>query len=90
MYRKYLLKKSFWRSGAAYVRHDLNAGGIYAYEMNNGVKIVANDDVKFFSNFNDLDTYIDKLTVPSRSDNSQFLQVLSRRNTAKLLRKIPM
>ncbi len=90
MYKKYLLKKQFWRSGACYVRHDERMGGVYAYLQNNGVKIVANNESRLFSNFNDLDSYLDSLNVPSRNENAQFMQILNRRNTSKLLRTIPM
>lgn len=90
MYERYLLKKSFWRSKNAFVKHDVRAGGIYAYPVSNGVKIVANNETRFFNNFDDLDLYLDRLVMPSRTDNAEFMQVLNRRNTSKLLRAIPL
>ena len=90
MYRKYLLKKNFWRSNNAYVKHDPRAGGIYAYIQENGVKVVANNETHIFSNFNELDLYLDQLMSSTRAEGSEFMQILNRRNTSKLLRTIPL
>lgn len=100
MFRKYLLKRDFWavprhngENPNCYVRHDVKVGGIYAYLENRGVKIVANSESRFFSNFDDLDQYLDKMSMLStRSGNetSDFLAILNRRNTSNFLRKIPI
>ncbi len=71
MYRKYLLKKNFWRSNNAYVKHDPRAGGIYAYIQENGVKVVANNETHIFSNFNELDLYLDQLMSSTRAEGSE-------------------
>jgi hypothetical protein len=87
MYRKYLLKKNFWHSKEnTYMLHNERAGGIYAYIQDNGVKIVANNESRMFSNFNDLDLYLDQLMSTTRVEGSEFMQILNRRNTSKLLR----
>ncbi|UYP44119.1 hypothetical protein NEF87_000404 [Candidatus Lokiarchaeum ossiferum] len=95
MYRKYLLKKNFWaqpkKDGSdpsCYVKHDIRTGGIYAYVQHRGVKIVADNKSKEFSNFNELDQYLDQLSMSTREDTTQFMQVLNRRNSSKMLRKI--
>jgi hypothetical protein len=91
MYRKYLLKKNFWRSNNAYVKHDLRAGGIYAYVQPSGVKIVTSNETRFFNNFDELDLFLDKLCLStSRNESNQFMQVLNRRNTSKTLRQFPL
>jgi hypothetical protein len=100
MFRKYLLKRDFWavpkRNGDApncYVRHDIKVGGIYAYLENRGVKIVNNNEEQFFNNFDELDRFLDKMSMnATRSGNetSDFLAILNRRMTSNLLRKIPM
>jgi hypothetical protein len=90
MYQKYLLKRNFWRSNNCFIRHDERLGGIYAYVQNNGVKIVANDETHFFNNFNELEYYLNQLSIGARSDSSQFLQLLNRHNTSKYLRQVPI
>ncbi len=97
MYRKYLLKNQFWaqpkKDGSApscYVKHDVRTGGIYAYIQHRGVRIVADNNSKEFSNFNELDAYLDQLSLSTREDTTQFMQVLTRRNTSKMLRKISL
>jgi len=96
MFRKYLLKKEFWAvarkdgQNNCYVKHDIHAGGIYAYLQNQGVKIVTGNETRFFSNFDDLDMFLDRLSLPKHSDPEDFFSVLHRRNNARLLRKIPL
>ena len=97
MYRKYLLKRHFWaqprKQGGephCYVKHDVKTGGVYAYIQHRGVRIVTDGDQRTFNNFNDLDEYLDKLSVSTRGETSQFLQILNRRSTTKMLRKLPM
>ena len=96
MYRKYLLKKNFWavprkdgHEPNCYVKHDINVGGIYAFIQQRGVKIVAENKEKLFNNFNDLDLYLDRLSI-FKGENSDFLAILNRRTTTKILRKIPI
>ena len=97
MYRKYLLKRNFWavprkdgQDPNCYVKHDVKVGGIYAYIQNRGVKIVADNKEKMFNNFNDLDLYLDRLVIYKDNANSDFLAILNRRSTTKLLRQIPI
>ncbi len=97
MYRKYLLKRNFWavprkdgKEPNCYVKHDIKVGGIYAFIQHRGCRIVANNKETTFNNFNDLDLYLDRLVIfKSNSENSDFLTILNRRNTTKLLRQIP-
>ena len=99
MYRKYLLKRNFWavprKDGHGlepncYVKHDIKVGGIYAFLQHRGVRIVAENKQKTFNNFDDLDLYLDRLVIFKDNDNSDFLTILNRRNTTKLLRQIPI
>jgi len=97
MYRKYLLKKNFWavprkdgKEPNCYVKHDIKVGGIYAFIQHRGCRIVAENREKTFNNFNDLDSYLDRLVIFKDNSNSDFLAILNRRNTTKLLRQIPI
>lgn len=96
MYRKYLLKRHFWaqpRKGGepqCYVKHDVRTGGVYAYLQHRGVRIVTEGDQRSFNNFDELDEYLDKLSVSTRDDTSQFLSILNRRTTTKMLRQLPL
>ena len=97
MYRKYLLKRNFWavprKDGSdpnCYVKHDIKVGGIYAFIQHRGVKIVAENKEKIFNNFDELDLYLDRLVIFKDNSNSDFLAILNRRNTTKLLRQIPI
>ncbi len=96
MYRKYLLKRDFWavpkKNGDepnCYVKHDVQIGGIYAYLRHRGVKITVNGESRFFNNFNDLESYLDQLRLSTRNDTSEFMAIINRRSTTKLLRQIP-
>ncbi len=96
MYRKYLLKRDFWavpkKNGDepnCYVKHDVAIGGIYAYLRHRGVKITVNGESRFFNNFNDLESYLDQLRLSTRNDTSEFMAIINRRSTTKLLRQIP-
>ena len=96
MYRRYLLKKNFWaaprKNGgglSCYVKHDVRVGGIYAYIQNRGVNIVVNNESKFFNNFDQLDRYLDQLTMQANrtgNDVGDFYKVLTRRDNSKSLR----
>ena len=97
MFKKYLLKKQFWaqpqkngQDPTCYVKHDVKTGGVYAYLQNRGVKIIAENKSRFFNNFNDLDEYLDKLSLSTREDTSEFMAILNRRTTSKMLRQIPI
>lgn len=97
MYRKYLLKRDFWavpkKNGEepnCYVKHDVNVGGIYAYLKHRGVKITVQGESRYFNNFSELDQFLDQLRMSTRSENSEFMAILNRRTTSKLLRQIPL
>ena len=99
MYRKYLLKRNFWavprKDGHGlepncYVKHDIKVGGIYAFIQHRGVRIVADNKEKTFNNFDDLDLFLDRLVIYKDNSNSDFLAILNRRNTTKLLRQFPI
>ena len=97
MYRSYLLKRDFWASPrkdgqkpTCYVKHDVRTGGIYAFLKNRGVTIRVNNEEREFHNFDELDSYLDRLYVSTREDTSNFLQILNRRSTSNTLRKIPL
>jgi hypothetical protein len=99
MYRKFLLKKQFWavpskngQTPNCYVRHDIRSGGIYAYLQHRGVKIVANNETEFFNNFETLEKHLDKLIIMNsrQQETSDFLSILNRRNTSKVLRSLPI
>lgn len=97
MYRKYLLKKNFWpqtkndgNSPGCYVKHDVSTGGIYAYIQHRRVKIVANNETKYFDNFQMLDNYLDALSVKMLSETSDLMKIINRRTTSNMLRQIPL
>ncbi len=94
MYKKFLLKKHFWPQGnkkknnqTCYVKHEVNSGGVYAYIQQKGVKIVAKNQTRFFNNFNDLDEYLDKLSIDMRDGTEEFIKILNRASNTKTLRK---
>jgi hypothetical protein len=92
MFRSYLLKNNFWakkgRNKTVYMKHDINIGGIYAYLENRGVKLVAQGRDYFFDNFNELDFFLNRLTLNTQNDD--FSKVLKRRNMATALRTLPI
>ena len=97
MFRGYLLKKEFWASPrkdgekpTCYVKHDVRTGGVYAFLKNRGVEIRVNNEDRFFNNFDELDSYLDRLHLSTRDGSSEFMQILNRRSTSKTLRKIPL
>jgi len=101
MYKNFLLQHDFWPSTGqtddgqpkTYMKHDEMIGGIYAYLQHRGVKIVANNESRFFNNFDKLEDYLDKLYLKARSSTnktSSFMQILNRRDRSKVLRKIPL
>ena len=97
MYRKYFLKRNFWpqtkndgNNPGCYVKHDITTGGIYAYIQHRGVKIIANNETKYFNNFKILDDYLDTLSVKMRDETADLMKIMNRRSSSKMLRKIPL
>ena len=94
MYRGYLLKNDFWAKKGnekneeekVFIKHDSNIGGIYAviHKDDRGVKIIANGEEHFFSNFDKLDLYLNQLN--QRKDD--FMKILKRRNLSRKLRTL--
>ena len=94
MYRGYLLKNQFWAqkgnekrdSPKVFIKHDSSVGGIYAIidKDNRGVKIIANGEEHFFSNFDKLDVFLNQLN--QRKDD--FMKILKRRNLSRKLRTL--
>ncbi|MBD3353087.1 MAG: hypothetical protein GF364_16520 [Candidatus Lokiarchaeota archaeon] len=91
MFKKYLLKKDFWQTKSAdgtwFIKHDPIYGGIYARLFQKGVEIQYNNERKVFTNFNELDAYLDRISVRDEyDDNQKFLNLINRRMTSKWLR----
>lgn len=90
MFRSYLLKQNFWakkgKERTVYMKHDINIGGIYAYLVNHGVKLIVKGKDYFFDNFDNLDVFLNRLTT--NSNNDDFSRVLKRRNMQKALRTL--
>ena len=96
MYKKYLIKNSFWMTKNKsqeqwFVKHTPECGGIYARLLREGrgVEISVNNERKTFDNFTTLDSYLDRLTSRNNINqvqNQQFLSILSRKMTSKTLR----
>ena len=71
------------------MKHDEYIGGIYAYLQHRGVKIVANNESRFFNNFDRLEEYLEQLYMRARSiENTEdsFYQILNRREKSNFLR----
>ena len=58
---KFLVKNKKW-----YIYHDSRTGGIYAQIVRNGVKIIFNDEIKVFNNFDKLEAYLDKILTQEK------------------------
>src|SRR6056297_3335072 len=98
MYRNFLLDRGFWASPRkadgnqpkVYMKHDSTIGGIYAYLQHRGVKIVVDEESRFFNNFDRLEEYLEQLYLNSKNPSNQssnFYRILNRRDTSKLLRQ---
>lgn len=92
MFKTYLLKKGFWsckNNPNRFLRHDRNAGGIYARiifndENQKGLELTVEDKKHFFSNFDELEEFFYKLQQKS----SRFITILKRTSMGKQLRKL--
>ncbi|MFO7796836.1 MAG: hypothetical protein ACQERB_15300 [Promethearchaeati archaeon] len=94
MFRGFLLKENFWAKKGnekndeekVFIKHDSNIGGIYAIieKDNRGVKIIANGEEHFFTNFDKLDLFLNQLN--QRKDD--FMKILKRRNLSRKLRTL--
>ncbi|MBY9006361.1 MAG: hypothetical protein KGD63_06355 [Candidatus Lokiarchaeota archaeon] len=94
MYRSYLLKNNFWAKKGneknddekVFIKHDSIVGGVYAViqKENKGVKIVAEGEEHFFTNFDRLDSFLNQLH--QRKDN--FIKILKRKNISQRLRTL--
>ena len=73
-----------------YVKHTPEAGGIYAKVLQKGVEIQYNNRKQIFTNFVELDNYLDRITIPSTPDDNQknFLSIINRKMTSKILRTL--
>lgn len=95
MFKKYLIKNEFWRTGGRnetwFVKHTPEYGGIYAKLMQKGVEIQYNNEKKVFTNFIELDNYLDRISVNNQSNGSRdFISILNRKVTSKILRSLPL
>ena len=94
MFKKFLIKNDFWmtrrNNSTWYVKHTPEAGGIYAKVLQKGVEIQYNNRKQIFTNFIELDNYLDRLTLPSTPDDNQknFLSIINRKMTSKILRTL--
>jgi hypothetical protein len=93
MFKKYLLKNDFWMTRAGeepcFIKHDPVYGGIYARVMPKGVEIQFNNERLVFENFNELDDFLDRVSLHSNTasnDYDQFSSIITRKMTSKLLR----
>lgn len=92
MFKKYLLKNDFWMTRAGeepcFIKHDPVYGGIYARVMPKGVEIQFNLERLVFTNFNELDDFLDKLSIHTNATNDydQFCSIITRKMTSKILR----
>lgn len=91
MFKKYLLKNDFWmtKSGEepCFIKHDPVYGGIYAKVMPKGVEIQFNNEKLVFNNFNDLDEFLDRVSIHSTpNDYDQFNTIITRNMMSKVLR----
>jgi hypothetical protein len=89
MFKKYLIKNNFWLTKKNdcewFVKHTPVSGGIYAKLMQKGVEIQHSGERVIFTNFNELDDFLDKI---KRGDTNEFVSILNRRDTTKMLRKL--
>ncbi len=90
MYRSYLLKNNFWAKKGCekntYIRHDINAGGIYATisDSPKGVNIMLEGETYFFNNFDKLDEFFANL----RFSHTDFERILKRKFVSRKLRTL--
>lgn len=75
-----------------FIKHSAEFGGIYAKLLDKGVEINHMGTRKTFRNFTELDDYLDRISTPSLQDeNNEFLSILNRKMTSKMLRsKLPL
>lgn len=90
MFKKYLIKNNFWLTKKNdcewFVKHTPVSGGIYAKLMQKGVEIQHSGERVVFTNFTELDSFLDKLT---RGDTTnEFVNILNRRMSSNVLRKL--
>jgi hypothetical protein len=104
MYKKYLIKNEFWQctrrngqeamsEGSWFMKHSPEFGGIYVkvLQEQRGVEVFCNNERRLFSNFVELDSYLDRLnTTINQTDNNEFYSILNRKMTSKLLRSLPI
>ena len=97
MFKKYLIKNDFWMTRSnrdlIFVKHTPECGGIYArlLKQEKGVEIQYNNERNIFTNFVELDNYLDRINVSAPSNDSQsFFSLLNRKMTSKVLRSLPL
>ncbi|MCP4762183.1 MAG: hypothetical protein GY870_10405 [archaeon] len=100
MYKKYLIKNDFWmtksnsdRHECWFVKHTPEYGGIYAKLLQKGVEIQFNSEKKVFTNFNELDNFLDKINVgpvQNGAVQNDFYSILNRKSNTKVLRALPL
>jgi hypothetical protein len=96
MFKKYLIKNNFWLTKKKdniswFVRHSPASGGIYARLLQKGVEIQHSGEKIIFTNFDDLDDYLDRINSPRMSDEaSEFVNILNRKISSNVLRTLPL
>ena len=93
MFKKYLIKNNFWLTKKNdcewFVKHTPVSGGIYAKLMQKGVEIQHSGEKLVFTNFNDLDDFLEKCQNIKISDEAnEFVNILSRKLSSNVLRKL--
>ena len=94
MFKKYLIKNNFWLTKKKdnvswFVKHIPACGGIYARLMQKGVEIQHCGERVVFTNFNDLDDFLEKITSPRMSDEAnEFVNILNRKISSTVLRTL--
>jgi len=91
MFRKYLLKNNFWKKKSGteewFIQHNPKYGGIYAKLLDRGVEIKYNNQTFVFTNFTELDNFLNKIYTDVESEaNEEFNRLLRRNYTSKMLR----
>ncbi|MBN2157047.1 MAG: hypothetical protein JW776_13470 [Candidatus Lokiarchaeota archaeon] len=96
MFKKYLIKNNFWltkkkNDASWFVKHTPASGGIYARLMQKGVEIQHSGEKIIFTNFNELDDYLERITSPRILDEeNEFVNILNRKISATVLRTLPL
>ncbi|MHA1729943.1 MAG: hypothetical protein ACTSWY_14630 [Promethearchaeota archaeon] len=92
MYKNYLTKNNFWKSGDNwYVTHNALCGGIYAKLLQRGVEIHYNNEKRTFTNFLELDNFLDRISAVNQpTNNGNFISILNRKMASKMLRSLPI